>query len=380
MASTAGRKKRTGPESRGRAAVRKTRKDPGDEIDKVKAAVEWYTTERATYQQLANKVEGLLREVLEQEDLEHLSVTSRDKSLGSYEKKAAEGKYKDPRTQIKDMAGVRVISYFETEAKKIADRIEQLFDWDREHSSDTSARLGVDRMGYRSRHYVCQFDKARCKMTEFSKFAGLEFEIQVSTVLQHAWAEMEHDRNYKFAGVLPEEIQRRFNVLAGVLELADREFDAISGEIDSYIEQVARKTQLGDLDIDVNTTSLREYMLTKFRLAIASGLEPAFGSGDHAASEIVEELLDFGISRLSELDQIVPDDLPERTDLLKRENFRGLLRGIMIVQDETRYFTNSWKGRWHEYGAGTDVMEEAYGVDVASRREWLANMWNENQE
>ena len=53
--------------------------------------------------------------------------------------------------------------------------------------------------------------------------------IQVRTVLQHAWAEFEHDIRYK--GSIPDEdapdLDRRFTLAAGLLELADREFSAI---------------------------------------------------------------------------------------------------------------------------------------------------------
>ena len=49
------------------------------------------------------------------------------------------------------------------------------------------------------------------------------------TVLQHAWAEFEHDIRYK--GTVPEEhardFDRRFTLAAGLLELADQEFTTI---------------------------------------------------------------------------------------------------------------------------------------------------------
>jgi len=51
----------------------------------------------------------------------------------------------------------------------------------------------------------------------------------VRTVLQHAWAEFEHDIRYK--GSIPDEhardLDRRFTLAAGLLELADQEFTTI---------------------------------------------------------------------------------------------------------------------------------------------------------
>ena len=52
-------------------------------------------------------------------------------------------------------------------------------------------------------------------------------------MLQHAWAEFEHDIRYK--GTVPDDhapdLNRRFALAAGLLELADREFTAIRDRV-----------------------------------------------------------------------------------------------------------------------------------------------------
>ncbi len=67
----------------------------------------------------------------------------------------------------------------------------------------------------------------RALLPEYERSADSITEIQVRTVLQHAWAEIEHDIQYKSASVIPAEIRRRFMSLAGMLEIADRESQAI---------------------------------------------------------------------------------------------------------------------------------------------------------
>ena len=61
----------------------------------------------------------------------------------------------------------------------------------------------------------------------------LNASVQIRTVLQHAWAEFEHDIRYK--GVVPDEhafdLDRRFTLAAGLLGLADREFSAIRARL-----------------------------------------------------------------------------------------------------------------------------------------------------
>ena len=58
-------------------------------------------------------------------------------------------------------------------------------------------------------------------------FDKMKCEIQVRTILQHAWAEIEHDIVYKSPGEIPFRVRRRFACLAGLLEIADREFESL---------------------------------------------------------------------------------------------------------------------------------------------------------
>ena len=46
-------------------------------------------------------------------------------------------------------------------------------------------------------------------------------EIQIRTVMQHAWAEIEHDLGYKSKEDIPDKYRRQFSILAGLIELAD---------------------------------------------------------------------------------------------------------------------------------------------------------------
>jgi ppGpp synthetase/RelA/SpoT-type nucleotidyltranferase len=349
------------------ASAKRPAKKPARGEDKTAAAVQWYQRQRPLYEQLAQKVEAVVREVLDDQKVQYHSITSRPKEVDSFAAKAAKEEYTDPKKQIKDMAGVRTIAYVDSQARQIAEVVEGLFDIDPEHSGDTSVRLGVDRVGYRATaYYVARFSGDRCRLPEYHRFEGLEFEIQVRTILQHAWAEIEHDRNYKFTGVLPNDIQRRFAVLSGVLELADREFDAIASSIDAYAADVAEKAEKGELDIPINTTSLRQYMLTKFEGAVEAGLRPSLGRDD-SEHEIVQELTAFGISTLEQLDNIVPADLPKQKDLIKNASFLGLARDVMMIHDADRYFSEAWEKHWT--GLRTGPILEAYGLDVAALAE-----------
>ena len=164
----------------------------------------------------------LVTALLDDAGINYLSITARTKSVESFAAKAIRvvddrRLFGDPLVEITDQVGLRVITYLredvDTVATILADEMRLLDDRD---MGLQTAREG--RWGYASRHLL----------------VGVEGEqqpasIQVRTVLQHAWAEFEHDIRYK--GSIPAEhapdLDRRFALAAGLLELADREFTAI---------------------------------------------------------------------------------------------------------------------------------------------------------
>ncbi len=325
----------------------------------INEAIKWYIDNRGTYEAISKKASKIIKEVFDNEKIEYYSITCRAKKVDSFTRKLKNEKYEVPE-DITDLAGIRVITYVESEANKAAEIFKKLFDIDFEKSIDKSTVLGVDKVGYRSQHYIAGFSSDRSKLPEFKKFSGLKFEVQIRTILEHAWAEIEHDRNYKYTGVLPDEIKRRFAILAGVLELADKEFDNISLAIDSYKKLVAEKTKSGDLDIKINTTALREFLMNKFKNTINKGLEPNFAGGEN---EIIDELNKFGIKTLGELEKIIPEDLEKKIVDFQGENFIGLIRDIMIINDGNRYFGEAWNGNWTMLERGDNILT-SYGINL----------------
>lgn len=63
------------------------------------------------------------------------------------------------------------------------------------------------------------------------------FEVQLRTVLQHAWAEFEHDIRYKASDVSDPRIDRAFALAAGLIELADQQFDQVAAVYDEITKQ-----------------------------------------------------------------------------------------------------------------------------------------------
>jgi len=339
----------------------------------IDSVVKWYKDNQPIYASLASKVAEIIKENLEQSGIQYHSVTNRGKSLESFSKKAKSEKYSDPVSEIKDMAGIRVITYLDSDVKKAADIIENLFDIDKVHSIDQSQLLGSDRLGYRSVHYVAKFNKSRCKLPEYKRYEDLPFEIQIRSLLQHAWAEIEHDRNYKFSGKLPTELERRFYLVAGMLECADREFVSIAEEIEKYKTDVVEELRKGDLDIEINTASLKEYLSSKFSKLIQDGVLTAkFALDDSLSTEIVEEVRLFGISRLYQLDKIIPKDLEDNIFQLGQENnFAGIMRLVLMIADAKKYFEVSWRNNWRGLRSSALPLLQKYNVDLTDLKKYV---------
>ena len=331
---------------------------------KTQEAVEWYSTNRVLYKALAKRVESIVREILEPNKINYHSISSRAKPVDSYNEKASKEKYKDPRSEINDMAGIRVITYTDSDAKHVSKIVEEIFEIYPKHSIDKTEELGIDRVGYRSIHHVGTLGRERLKLPENKIFKDMCFEIQIRTILQHAWAEFEHDRNYKFRGVLPKDMRRRLSLVAANLEIMDREFDDISKALDSYAIDVGKKAELGDLSVAVNSTSLSEYMNRRFETLIEKGIFPR-GADDE---RLIEQILDMGINTIKELDNIVPKDYIKIKSKYvfpqEEETFYGIVTDILILHDVNAYFKKAWKNKWHGIRRSDLSHYKEYGIDL----------------
>ena len=72
------------------------------------------------------------------------------------------------------------------------------------------------RIGYASVHYIASLKGSRTSSPEYSRFQNIKFEVQIRSILQHTWAEIEHDLQYKSQESLPRELRRKFARLAGL--------------------------------------------------------------------------------------------------------------------------------------------------------------------
>lgn len=197
-----------------------------------------YENKIRLYQSFASEVEHQIKGILRTSGINCNAIVCRLKTRDSVAEKIRrkEGKYSTI-SDITDIVGVRIITYYSDDVDKISKIIEREFDVDKENSIDKRAALEPDRFGYCSVHYVVMMSPARLALCEYHAFEGIKFEIQIRSVLQHAWAEIEHDIGYKSQIAIPSEMRRSFSRIAGLLEIADKEFNQIRQDLARYKEE-----------------------------------------------------------------------------------------------------------------------------------------------
>lgn len=260
---------------------------PGSRPDGTAGAVRAYAEGHAELLAAGRQAVTSVASVLDDAGVNYLSVTGRTKTVASFAEKAARTRggvslYDDPLAEITDQLGVRVITYVRDDVDTVADLIadQVVVHDDRDMGQETASE---GRFGYASRHLLIEL-------------AGHQVQVQVRTVLQHAWAEFEHDIRYK--GVVPaehaREFDRRFTLAAGLLELADREFAEIQYRLRGVAPELPPS---GDDDPRLDPRELGAFLAAQYS-------DAAWSRADHYGW-ISGLLLELGITSFDELAEVL---------------------------------------------------------------------------
>jgi ppGpp synthetase/RelA/SpoT-type nucleotidyltranferase/8-oxo-dGTP pyrophosphatase MutT (NUDIX family) len=182
-------------------------------------------------------------------------VQARPKGTRNFaEKILRKNKYKDPLAEITDLCGARVVTHIQSEADAVCRFIRDNFVIDEKNSLDTRSRLGAQEFGYRSVHYIVQFQQDKFPDLPEALYP-LKAEIQVRTIPQHAWSDIGHDRIYKSGFSIPDHWQREAARLAALLESADDGFSRLVEGLEAYHcnfgayltpDQITREIQIAE--------------------------------------------------------------------------------------------------------------------------------------
>jgi ppGpp synthetase/RelA/SpoT-type nucleotidyltranferase len=220
---------------------------------------------RPQYERFAEQIANLLSTTLKYEAVRVHDIEHRAKTEYSFrEKLTRPGKsYTDPLSEMPDLAGVRVILYDLDDMRSAEKLTRELFDIVEEESVDSLARLGVNEFGYQSTHMVVILPRNRSSLPEWRPLVGMRAEIQIRTVLQHAWASASHALQYKREQDVPLHLRRRLYRIAGLLELADEEFTSVKREHRALERHLVEEVQeTGTLAAPLDVASVTTWLDT----------------------------------------------------------------------------------------------------------------------
>jgi ppGpp synthetase/RelA/SpoT-type nucleotidyltranferase len=194
----------------------------------VEAQVAKLTAQHARLAGSLTAIQAAIEARLRDDGLNYHLVKGRVKSAesvrGKLSKTGTDGtpKYPNGLDDLDDILGVRVITYIEPDVANVVTALAGQFRV-LETTDKKAQQVNKGVLGYAAHHLILEVGPDNTP-GGCAGCIGQRFEVQVKTVLQHAWAEFEHDIRYKAVGAIPPAIDRAFTLASGLIELADNEF------------------------------------------------------------------------------------------------------------------------------------------------------------
>lgn len=261
------------------------------------------------YSDLGSKVEHTVKRLCKNIPIHQ--ITSRVKTKASLaEKIIKKDKYRSL-DDITDILGLRIITYFEDDISKIEEILNREFTVDWSNSVD-KGNIEIDKFGYRSIHFILQISEHKAKTIEYADYKNIRFEIQIRSILQHSWAEIEHDLGYKSFTDIPQKAQRTFYRVAALLEQADIEFTKLKKEIHEFENSVSKNLRNKRELININESTIIAFVKknpllreieNQVRKALKTPGNSRFDSTYISANHFPAQLKDLGILNLIQLEE-----------------------------------------------------------------------------
>jgi ppGpp synthetase/RelA/SpoT-type nucleotidyltranferase len=289
------------------------------------------------YESLGKNVVESIRILLHSANIKNLSIYFRVKDVDSFLEKIERKSYEKPFQETEDICGIRIICYYQKDIAKIEQIIKTEFDII--ESFNKESNLEYNEFGYRSHHLIASIKKEWEKTPNFRGLSKLKFELQVRTVLMHAWAEIEHNLAYKSELQTPKQFRRKLHRISAKLEEADEQFEELKKESEEYQNKLLSEAKSNKLvtenNTELNIDSLQAFMDSNFPKRI-KGLD--------ATGKLLNQMVEYDIS-LTDLknawDKIEPKFKEMEQEYLGESNGRyskwaqaGIARFVLDLTNE----------------------------------------------
>lgn len=286
------------------------------------AAIKGFLQRQPEYERLCSEVAYILKRELQRGGIEFSTIAKRAKSLDSFLEKVQRKSYADPLGEITDFAGVRVVCLYTDELPKVEAIIAEHFEI--VEKIDKLKHRRADQFGYGAIHFVVRIGE-KSSGARYDDLKHLVCEIQTRTVLQDAWAIIDHHLVYKNESNIPSVLRNRLNLLAGNFESADQKFSDLRAEREEYLQRVTDSAvdESRFLENELNLDSFVRYADWKFP-------ELPNGSKFLDAPFYLKPLTEMEIRDLRDLDALVNEGMPAYRRYLD-ENGRDFLNSYSLT-------------------------------------------------
>lgn len=334
----------------------------------------------------ADHIETLIKERLKVEGIKTHLVESRAKDTESFVTKAfkPEKSYENPFDDITDLIGLRIIAFYEDDFPEIEKLVTNTFTPTKEKEDKKPESAAI--FGYRSLHYIVQFNPKVANVGQFDELANLQFEIQLRTVLQHAWAAISHKLDYKRKNDAPDNLARKLSRLSALFEIADDEFVSLRAMSAAEEKAIDKKLWDNETGIPIDSRSLATFIDNSdlvrkiFGIAQNAGFvfdRPRSGDSD-ALSGLIQICALAGINTITHFESDLEDSLDAASSYLTRQIRANINAGrsiwyatstficqLMIIGQHPKQITQE---KLVELGWGSDIASQVLGVAIQRSR------------
>jgi len=262
-----------------------------------------YTDLADSYDKLLFELQRRIRTALVAHDL-NATIKYRVKSFKSYYQKllriVRENEQQSGSVVVTDIVALRIVCPFLEEvatAEQILGELFEIYELDRK-----GAEFSVREFGYKSTHCLLRVPQDLCE--SFHIGGPFDCEVQLRTILQDAWAEVEHEIIYKNEFTpLDESAQRKLAALNASLSLSDITFQEIRNYQRTLTAELSERRagfwralskSVGSNESAVNGDMPALDSQLQFEpadLGVSSSLVDDIGQGGAAVSNLDSELL-----------------------------------------------------------------------------------------
>ena len=313
---------------------------------------DWYFNKKDLMETTKSLYESLLTSLLiDRDDITNPKIESRIKDrkscISKFERKYLKDfpdavTLDDLKTKITDLIGIRIICAYEDEIETVKKTIEENFKV-LDTTDKTSELAKNEKFGYKGIHLDVKFSDERSQLPEYKKTSEFQIEIQIRTIIQHAWSSLDHRIIYKH-DVSPE-LNRAVDRLAALFEIADSEFIRIRNETEKEVKDSEKQIQEMEKAAPQlkKTPSLGPLNLMNFYQFLKMKY-PSYVFYTHRANSILHEILSydeqFGLNTLID----AYDKSNKQVEAYRKANENilsmnpyTLLRHILYKYDKEKY-------------------------------------------